>query len=181
MKTKSPRSSANSTDFISCRKAAWMVCISLFSIYTGNAQSDHRDCCIPAFGSITLYHSYQPGSVIGFGMEAGKWNKEASRFSYFLGTKLQWIENSESSAKSGEESKYNSRFSLYMKGQFRIIDRLYLVVSPTFVNLSSFETGAGLRYVLPISRVIGIGLEPTYSLVEKQFSINTNIHFALEN
>ncbi len=68
-----------------------------------------------------------------------------------------------------------------MKGQFRIIDRLYLVVSPTFVNLSSFETGAGLRYVLPISRVIGIGLEPTYSLVEKQFSINTNIHFALEN
>jgi hypothetical protein len=114
-------------------------------------------------------------------MEAGKWNREASRFSYFLGTKLQWFGVSESSAKSSDQSKYNTRFSLYMKGQFRIIDRLYLVVSPQFVNLTSFETGTGLRYVLPISRVLGIGIEPTYSIIEKQFSINTNIHFALEN
>ncbi len=181
MKTKSSQSFVNSPRFISCRKAAWMVSIFLFFFFAGYAQKEHRDCCIPAFGSITMYHSYQPGSVIGFGMEAGKWNKEASRFSYFLGTKLQWFGTSESSAKSSEESKYYSRVSLYMKGQLRIIDRLYLVVSPTFVNLTSFETGAGLRYVLPISRVIGIGVEPTYSIVEKQFSINTNIHFALEN
>ena len=181
MKTKSPKNYSKTTLSISCRKAGGMVLVFLLFFFTGIAQKERHDCCIPAFGSITLYHSFQPGSVIGFGMEAGKWNREASRFSYFLGTKLQWFGVSESSAKSSDQSKYNTRFSLYMKGQFRIIDRLYLVVSPQFVNLTSFEAGTGLRYVLPVSRVLGIGIEPTYSIIEKQFSINTNIHIALEN
>src|ERR1700733_14414180 len=54
------------------------------------ARSQATSCCDQSFGEVTLYYSVQPGSTFGFGMEGGNWNKEASRFSYFLGTRMQW-------------------------------------------------------------------------------------------
>src|SRR5207244_3285630 len=122
-------------------------------------------------------HVVQSGSVLGFGLEAGKWNKEESRFSYFLGTKMQWFRPTEAS-KLGNSAD-DLRFSVYVKGQFEILNRLYIVASPQFVNLCSFETGLGLRYSYPLSSSIGVGIEPTYSIIGRQYSLNTNIHFAL--
>ena len=71
------------------------------------------------------------------------------------------------------------RFSFYIKGQVEVVNRLYIVAAPEFVNLTSFEARAGVRYIFPISNLIGIGVEPGYSFVQKQVSLNTNIHFAL--
>jgi len=145
--------------------------------FSGNAQSGTcRDCFVPSFGAITLYHVTQPGTNFGLGFEAGCWNKDESRFSYFMGAKFQWFS---SSADKSQNNADKIHYSLYVKGQFEVINRLYIVVAPAFVNLSSFETQAGIRYVFPITKFIGVGLEPGYSIVQKQYSLNTNIHFAL--
>ena len=148
----------------------------IFSAVSVNAQSC-KDCFLPSFGAITVYHVAQPGSNFGFGFEGGSWNKELSRFSYFGGSKMQWFHPS--SDKPNNNSSENIRFSFYIKGQFEVINRFYIVAAPEFVNLTSFEARAGLRYIFPISNLIGIGVEPGYSFVQKQCSLNTNIHFAL--
>jgi hypothetical protein len=70
-------------------------------------------------------------------------------------------------------------FSFYWKGQYKIANHFYLVGQPELVNLSLFEMRTGIRYVIPITKIIGVGLEPGYSLIRKQWSLNTNIHFAL--
>ncbi|MFI5155530.1 MAG: hypothetical protein ACHQEM_05070, partial [Chitinophagales bacterium] len=67
----------------------------------------------------------------------------------------------------------------YLKGQARLVDRLYFELTPEFVNLTSFDLGLGLRYTYPLSESLGIGIEPTYSMVQKEYSLNANIHFAL--
>jgi hypothetical protein len=147
-----------------------------FSSFSVKAQSC-KDCFVPSFGAITIYHVAQPGSNFGFGFEAGSWNKEQSRFSYFVGSKMQWFNSS--ADKPDNNSTENIRFSFYIKGQVEVVNRLYIVAAPEFVNLTSFEARAGVRYIFPISNLIGIGVEPGYSFVQKQVSLNTNIHFAL--
>jgi hypothetical protein len=138
------------------------------------------DCCLSSFGEVTVYHTIQPGSGYGFGLEAGKWNKEESRFSYFMGMKMQWFNPPSTLSKSASNPDNIMRFAVYVKGQFEMLNKLYIVATPQFVNLSSFEAGLGIRWVYPLSNSIGIGLEPTYSVVQKQCSLNTNIHFALK-
>src|SRR5580765_6312224 len=75
---------------------AMIVCIALFfSISSASAQSGKcSDCFVSSFGAITVYHVAQPGTNFGFGFEAGSWNKDESRFSYFIGTKMQWFKSS---------------------------------------------------------------------------------------
>ncbi len=137
-----------------------------------------KDCFVPSFGAITLYHITQAHSSFGFGMEAGKWNKDDSRFSYFIGAKLQWFHLDPNSDKYNNSAD-NIHYTVYVKGQFELLDRLYVVAGPEFYNLSSLDARTGLRYVFPISNFIGIGVEPAYSFVQKQCSVNANIHFAL--
>jgi hypothetical protein len=160
-------------------RAAIVSCVALlFSFLSVNAQSgDCRDCFVSSFGAITLYHVAQPGTNFGFGFEAGSWNKDESPFSYFLGTKMQWFKSPADKSQSNVDRVH---YSFYLKGQYEIINRFYVVVAPAFVNLSSFEAQAGVRYVFPLTKFIGVGLEPGYSFVQKQYSLNTNIHFALK-
>jgi hypothetical protein len=160
-------------------KIGFFVVLMICSFSLASAQSGIcRECFVPSFGVITLYHVFQPGYGFGFGMEAGNWNKEESRFSYFLGAKLQWPAQSGDGIKTSNGNAY-LHSSFYLKGQMEMVNRLYFVVSPQFMNLSTFETGLGLRYVLPLGKNIAIGVEPTYLLFQKQFSLNSNIHFAL--
>jgi hypothetical protein len=139
---------------------------------------DCRDCYVPSFQAFTAYYILQPGSDFGFGFEAGKWNKDASRFSYFLGSKLQWFQLNPNSDKFKDDAK-NIRFTVYMKGQARVVDRLYFELTPQFVDLNFFDIGLGMRYTYPLSESVGIGIEPTYLVVQKEYSMNANIHFAL--
>jgi hypothetical protein len=159
--------------------SALIICTALlFLSFSGNAQSGKcGDCFVSSFGAITVYHVAQSGTNFGFGFEAGSWNKNESPFSYFIGSKMQWFK---SSGDKNENIADKIRYSVYVKGQYEVINRLYVVVAPAFVNLSSFETQAGIRYVFPLSKFIGVGLEPGYSFVQKQYSLNTNIHFALK-
>jgi hypothetical protein len=160
-------------------KALVILMICLLSYLTGHSQlKDCKDCDIPSFQSVTMYYIGQPHSSFGFGMEAGKWNKNESRFSYFLGARMQWFRLDPNSAKFSNSAD-NVRFSVYLKGQVRIVNRFYLELSPMFVNLTSFDAAIGLRYSYPLSDVIGIGIEPTYLAVQKEYSLNANIHFAL--
>ena len=57
--------------------------------------------------------------------------------------------------------------------------RLYAIAAPGIVNLTYIEMQAGFRYVIPITQVIAIGVEPTYAFGQKQFVVNANMHFAL--
>jgi hypothetical protein len=159
------------------------ACIALFLILSFafgqlRAQKMYKDCCDPDFGSATLYYSVQAGSPIGFGVEAGQWNKEKSRFSYFLGSRLQWFQETLDQTKPSNTDQ-TAKFYLYMKGQMRVVSGLYLVVAPELVNLSTLDATTGIRFVIPVGQIMGIGLEPTYSIVSRQFSFNTNFHFAL--
>ena len=156
---------------------AMIICMTVLSVVSAKAQSRKcGDCFVSSFGAITVYHVAQPGTNFGFGFEAGSWNKDESPFSYFIGSKMQWFK---SSADKSENNAEKIRYSVYVKGQYEIITHLYVVAAPSFVNLSSFDAQAGLRYVFPLSKFIGIGVEPGYSFIQKQYSINTNIHFAL--
>ena len=115
---------------------------------------------------------------MGFGVEAGTWNKDASKFSYFIGTSMVWTGYSNSAAKTNT-TQYQTLLSFYVKGQYKVTNHLYLVAAPGVVNLSYFEFQTGLRYVIPVTHVIGIGIEPAYAMNQKQFVVNANMHFAL--
>jgi hypothetical protein len=146
---------------------------------TTHAQEKCSACSIPSFAALTVYHTIQTGPGMGFGIEAGKWTKDAGKFSYFLGTEILWSANRERSLKGPDNNSKDQMISFYWKGQYKIANRFYLIVQPELANLSSFEMRTGIRYVMPLTKIIGIGLEPGYSFIEKQWSLNTNVHFAL--
>ena len=115
---------------------------------------------------------------MGFGVEAGSWNKDAGKFSYFIGTSLVWVENNNSKIKT-ITSQNQALLGFYLKGQYKLTNHLYVIAAPGFVNLSYFEFQTGLRYVVPLTRIVGIGIEPAYAFNQKQFVVNANLHFAL--
>jgi hypothetical protein len=137
-----------------------------------------QDCSISSFAAITVYTVFQAKSDFGLGMEAGTWNKTSSRFSFFVGTKMQWYPEEVVTAK-GMASEDKIQFAAYLKAQFALANRFYLLVSPEFVDLSSFETAVAVRYVLPVTKYFGLGLEPTYLIIKKDYSLTVNFHFAL--
>jgi hypothetical protein len=152
--------------------------ILLLSAHPGQAQDKCNTCEVPAFAAITVYHVLQSGPAMGFGIEAGKWKKDAGKFSYFLGTSLVWSTKVQNDRKEAAGMRENF-ISFYWKGQYQVANRFYLIGQPELVNLSSFELRAGLRYVVPLTKGVGIGLEPGYALIRRDFSIHTNIHFSL--
>jgi hypothetical protein len=135
-------------------------------------------CSIPSFPSITVYQAFQTGHGMGFGVEAGTWNKDAGKFSYFLGTSMVWANNNYTKSKTA--APQNQAFmSFYLKGQYKLTNHLFLVASPGIANLSYFEFQTGFRYIVPLTRVIGIGIEPAYAFNQRQLVVNANLHFAL--
>jgi hypothetical protein len=135
-------------------------------------------CSIPSFPTVTVYQSFQTGHGIGFGAEAGTWNKDAGKFSYFVGTSMVWVQNDPMEVKTTSAQK-QALLSFYLKGQYQLTSHLYVVAAPGIVDLSYFDLQTGFRYVFPLTSIIGIGVEPAYSFNQRQFVINTNVHFAL--
>jgi hypothetical protein len=135
-------------------------------------------CSIPSFPTVTVYQSFQTGHGIGFGAEAGTWNKDAGKFSYFVGTSMVWVQNDPMEVKTMSAQK-QALLSFYLKGQYQLTSHLYVVAAPGIVDLSYFDLQTGFRYVFPLTSIIGIGVEPAYSFNQRQFVINTNVHFAL--
>jgi hypothetical protein len=115
---------------------------------------------------------------MGFGVEAGTWNKDAGKYSSFIGTSMVWAQNTNSKDKT-VASQNQVLMSFYYKGQYKLTNHLYITAAPGIVNLSYFEFQTGVRYVVPITRLIGIGVEPAYAFNQKQFVVNANLHFAL--
>lgn len=151
--------------------------ISLFQ-YSELKSQNCSLCCVPSFPSLTVYSAMQTGHGLGFGVEGGTWKKDAGKFSYFFGTSMVWSQNSNASVKTS--SLQNQTFlSFYVKGQYKLANHLYVVAAPGIANLTYFEFQTGLRYVIPLTRVLGIGIEPAYAFNQKQFLLNTNLHFAL--
>jgi len=155
-----------------------LTIISFFQV--GELKSQNcKLCSIPSFPSVTVYQSFQTGHGVGFGAEAGTWNKDASKFSYFVGTSMVWVENKQTDIKTISTQK-QALLSFYLKGQYQLSNHLYVIAAPGIVDLSYFDLQTGFRYVFPVTSVIGIGIEPAYSFNQKQFVLNTNIHFALK-
>ncbi|HEY4935884.1 MAG TPA: hypothetical protein VII44_04855 [Puia sp.] len=155
----------------------FIIIISCFQY--GELKSQNCNLCsIPSFPSLTVYQTFQTGHGMGFGVEAGTWNKDAGKFSYFIGTSMIRAGNTNSEVKTGI-SQNQVLLSFYVKGQYKLTNHLYVVAAPGITNLSYFELQTGLRYVVPITRTIGIGVEPVYAFNQRQFVVNANLHFAL--
>jgi hypothetical protein len=155
-----------------------LTIISFFQVSELKSQNC-KLCSIPSFPSVTLYQSFQTGHGIGFGAEAGTWNKDSGKFSYFVGTSMVWIENKQTDVKTISSQK-QALVSFYLKGQYQLTNHLYVIAAPGIVDLTYFDLQTGFRYVFPLTSVIGFGLEPAYSFNQRQFVINTNLHFALK-
>jgi hypothetical protein len=150
-----------------------------FNLSTVRAQEKCGACSIPSFPALTIYHAFQGGPSMGLGIEAGNWKKDAGKFSYFLGMEILWPEEKETKLKTSGNISNDMMISFYWKGQYKITNRIYMIMQPELINFSSFDLRMGIRYVMPLTKIIGIGIEPGYSLVNKQVSLHTNIHFAL--
>jgi len=161
-----------------CNKFFFLFAISSCSFFSVSAQEKCNACSVPSFAALTLYHVLQTGSSMGVGVEAGKWKKDAGKFSYFLGTSLVWADPGSRNQKTSDSYK-ELNISFYWKGQFKVAERFYLIAEPELINLSAFEMRTAIRYVFPLTKIMGIGLEPGYALINRQWSVNTNLHFAL--
>jgi hypothetical protein len=138
-------------------------------------------CSIPSFPSVTVYQTVQTGPGIGFGIEGGNWKKDAGKFSYFFGTSMIWNNRLNTGSKTESNQHPNqTMINFYLKGQYRISKHLYAIAAPGVGNLSYFELQTGLRYIIPVTRVIGIGIEPAYAFHQKELVANINLHFALK-
>jgi hypothetical protein len=161
------------------QRCSWVLFVLCFLQVSDLKSQVCSQCCLSSFPVLTVYQSFQTGHGMGFGVEAGNWKKDTGKFSYFIGTNLVWGQYQNGNVK-GQSSPQNQTFlNLYVKGQYKITNHLYAVVAPGVVNLSYFDVQAGLRYVLPISKVVGVGVEPAYSFNQKVFVLNANLHFAL--
>lgn len=158
---------------------AYLVLIFFSCFHFSELRSQNcKLCSIPSFPVLTVYQTFQTAHGMGFGVEAGNWNKDAGKFSYFLGTSLLWTKTGNADSKSVTISS-ETLLSFYVKGQYRITNHLYLIAAPGIVNLSFMELQTGLRYVVPLTSVIGLGIEPAYLFNQKQFQVHANLHFAL--
>lgn len=155
-----------------------LLTLCILCLQSGSLKSQScNDCNIPSFPALTVYQSFQTNHGMGFGVEAGTWNKEASKFSYFIGTSMVWTGINTDSKTTATQKQ--ALLSFYLKGQYQLSKHLYFVAAPGIANLSFFELQTGLRYVVPLTRIIGIGVEPAYAFNQKQFLVNANLHFAL--
>jgi hypothetical protein len=170
-----------SSDNFRCR--LYVVLLLCFFNFCGTElySQNCNKCSIPAFPSVTVYQTVQTGPGIGFGIEGGNWKKDAGKFSYFFGTSIVWNNRLNTAAKT-ESNQYTGQtmINFYLKGQYRISKHLYAVAAPGIGNLSYFELQTGLRYVVPVTKVIGIGIEPAYAFHQKELVANINFHFALK-
>jgi hypothetical protein len=167
-----------SRNFKNSKGLFFILFISVFQYKELKSQNCNL-CSIPSFPSLTVYQSFQTGHGMGFGVEAGTWKKDAGKFSYFIGTSMVWAEDINSKIKT-TNSQNQAMLSFYVKGQYKLTKHLYVIAAPGIVNLSYFELQTGLRYVIPVSRVVGIGIEPAYAFNQKLFVTNINLHFALK-
>ncbi len=159
-------------------RTGWiMICILLFQLNELKSQNCSL-CCVPSFPELTVYQTVQTGHGLGFGIEAGNWQKDAGKFSYFLGTNMVWSQNTNSNIKNNS-SQNQMLLSLYVKGQYKITNHLFAVAAPAVINLSYFDFQTGLRYVIPVTKEVGVGIEPAYSFNQKVVVVNLNLHFAL--
>ena len=151
----------------------------IFQYNTAQSQTC-ASCCVSSFPALTIYQVTQTNHGLGFGIEAGSWNKAASKFSYFIGTSMVWAGNSGTQVKSTvPQSKSQTLLSFYVKGQYKISNHLYVVAAPAIVNLTYLELQAGLRYVIPVTKSLGLGIEPAYAFNQRQMVLNLNMHIAL--
>jgi hypothetical protein len=180
MKTSIPSGNAFLRDFRNFKKRTGLLLIIIISCFQFSELKSQNcnSCCIPSFPTLTVYQVFQTGHGLGFGVEAGSWKKDAGKFSYFIGTNMVWAGNTNPETKTTSSQK-QVLLSFYLKGQYKLTNHLYVIAAPGIVNLSYFEFQTGFRYVVPVTRVIGIGIEPAYAFNQKQFVMNANLHFAL--
>lgn len=171
---------SSSVDF---RYRLYVILLICFFIFRGTElrSQNCNKCSIPSFPSVTVYQTIQTGPGIGFGIEGGNWKKDAGKFSYFFGTSIIWNDKLNAVTKT-ESSQHQSQtmINFYVKGQYRISKHLYAIVAPGIGNLSYLELQTGLRYIIPFTKVIGIGIEPAYAFHQKELVANINLHFALK-
>jgi len=157
-----------------------LLFIAITIIPFSELKSQHcADCLIPSFPAITVYQTMHTGPGIGVGVEAGNWKKDAGKFSYFIGTSMTWNNYNLNANSKTDVSQSQMMIHFYVKGQYKITNHLYAIAAPGIVNMSFFELQSGLRYVIPVSHLAGIGIEPAYAFHQQELVMNINLHIAL--
>lgn len=150
----------------------------LVFIMAGPGKSIAQNCGGP-MPVITVYYPFQPGTCFAAGLEAGYQGMD-SPFGFFAGFNLQSFSNTRIKKDSTENSSFRSSF--YLKGSFRLcrlegVTSLYLVMAPQLSKRSDMDLRSGLRLMFPLGEKNGIGLEPLYSIREKNIMVNLMLAF----
>jgi hypothetical protein len=113
----------------------------------------------------------KPGVKTGF--EAG-YIGHRSKFGYSAGFELEFHDQENH---SGEEyaNETGNMFKMYFKGSYRIYRKgnsrmLFLTVTPEINMKSKFDLRSGIRLILPVTAKFGLGLEPSASVLNGNFT-----------
>src|ERR1700759_1037701 len=107
MKTSTPARNLIFDLLWSTKNRTALLALTIISLFQASELKSQncKLCSIPSFPSVTVYQSFQSGHGIGFGAEAGTWNKDSGKFSYFVGTSMVWVENKQTDAKTISSQK----------------------------------------------------------------------------
>ena len=142
-------------------------------ILTAGFASAQYNKCGPAVPVFSVYYSHEAGTRYGLGIEAGSQGVE-SPFGLYAGFYLKKLAPQ---ALKSDSSGFTMRGSLYLKGAFRLNQptgrgSIFLTAAPELSVQTGFDLKSGLRFMLPLSGKKALGLEPLYSVRQRNFSFN---------
>lgn len=127
---------------------------------------------------IAPYYSYEAHTKFGVGLEAGIQGVD-SRTGLYVGFSYQQLTTN---YQKRDTSGFNYRSSFYLKGTLRINDHesagsIFLVASPQLSLQSGYDVLTGLKFMYPFFGKTGMGIEPLYSLKQKDVRVNFIVAF----
>jgi hypothetical protein len=157
------------------KKLTGIIAILTFLLF---AQQAHAQKCGLPVPITSVYYLHTPHAKFGIGLEAGSQSIETP-FGIFAGVNFARL--TEEYQKSGA-GDYDFSSSFYLKGLVRITPRdrggsLYFVGSPAVSMQTGVDFRTGLRAMFPLGRRMGVGVEPLYSIRQKELSVNFVIAF----
>jgi hypothetical protein len=159
-------------------KKLLILTLVLITSFIGAMQSSAQNCGDPV-SIMSAYYSYEPHTKFGIGFEAGSQGVD-SRLGYYAGIRLTMLKQPEYTKQDSAMLDY--RLAFYLKGTVRLSSfdskgSLYVVAAPQMSLQAGFDVQSGLRFMYPLSGKKGIGLEPLYSVRQKNVALNFILAF----
>ena len=159
-------------------KKLLILAIILITSFACCLKSSAQNCGDPV-SILSAYYTYEPHTKFGVGFEAGSQGVD-SRLGYYAGIRLTMLKQPVYIKQDSAQLDY--RLAFYLKGTVRLTSQeskgsLFVVAAPQMSLQSGFDVHSGLRYMYPLSGKKGIGVEPLYSVRQRNVSLNFILAF----